>query len=193
MTDLPNPEVIDLLKQISMRSDAAAKILYKHYFRFLYAYVRHHLPNDAASEDVTQDVFLSTFSKPDSFTGQSKFSTWLCAIAKNKSVDWWRKYKGDISYEDLDENYLDNQLDSDWDFTAALETAQDHAALRHCIDRLPVEQREMVFWVYYQDESVGNVAKHGGCAEGTVKSRLFNARRKLHDCMSQWIAGGRYG
>lgn len=192
MTDLPNPEVIALLEKIGKRDDEATKTLYTHYSGFLYAYVRHRLPDDAASEEVTQDVFLSTFSKPDSFTGQSKFSTWLCAIAKNKSVDRWRKYKGDISYEDLDENYLENQVDPNWDFTAALEAIQDHAALRHCIDRLPVEQREMVFWVYYQDESVANAAKHSGCAEGTVKSRLFNARRKLHDCMSQWISGGRY-
>lgn len=181
------------MNRIAARSNSAAKILYQHYFRFLYAYVRHRLPDDAASEEVAQDVFLSAFSKPEAFAGQSKFSTWLCAIAKNKSVDWWRKHKGDISYEDLDDGFLDGQMDPDWDFTAKLETEQDHAALRHCIDRLPVEQREMVFWVYYQDASVGSVSKHGGCAEGTVKSRLFNARRKLHDCMLQWIAGGRYG
>jgi RNA polymerase sigma-70 factor (ECF subfamily) len=193
MTDLPNSEVIALLKQVARRSDSAAKVLYKHYFRFLYAYVRHRLPDDAASEEVTQDVFFSTFTKTDSFTGQSKFSTWLCAIAKNKSVDWWRKHKGDVSHEDLGENYLDDQMDPDWDFTAALETAQDHEALRHCVDRLPVEQREMVFWVYYQDESVGGAAEHGRCAEGTVKSRLFYARKQLRDCLAQWIAGGRYG
>jgi RNA polymerase sigma-70 factor (ECF subfamily) len=193
MTDLPNQEVIALLKQIASRSESAAKVLYQQYSRFLYAYVRHRLPDDAAAEEVTQDVFFSTFSKPDSFTGQSKFSTWLCALAKNKSVDWWRKYKGDISYEDIDENYLDDQMDPDWDFTEALETTQDHEALRHCVDRLPMEQREMVFWVYYQDESVGGAAKHGGCAEGTVKSRLFYARKQLRDCMSRWIAGGRYG
>lgn len=51
----------------------------------------------------------------------------------------------------------------------------------------------MVFWVYYKDEGVDSFAKHGGCTVGIVKSRLFNARRKLHVCMSQWIAGGRYG
>lgn len=193
MIDLPKAEVIDLLRQVAASKDAASKTLYKHYFDFLYAFVRHRLPEDAASEEVTQDVFWAVFAEPEDFSGDSKFSTWLCAIARNKSADWWRKNRGHFSQESMDDEFLENQVNPDWDFTKSLEVAQDHAALRHCIDRLESHRKEMVFWVYYQYESMDSAAKYFDCAPGTVKSRLYAIRNLLHDCMTRWIAGGRYG
>ena len=192
MTDLPNGDISALLNRIARGDDKAAKTLYGHYFRFLYAYVRHQLPSDQAAEEVTQDVFISVFLKPQAFGGNSKFSTWLCAISKNKSVDWWRKNKEVLTADHTDESAEDDEIDPDWDFVAQLEEKQDHDALRHCVDKLPVEQKEAVFWTYFKEESVDVVAKQMGCPMGTVKSRLFNARRSLHDCMTRWIAGGRY-
>lgn len=192
MNDLPIDDISRLLNQIVRRSDKAAKQLYEHYFGFVYAFVRHQLPVDQAAEDVTQDVFVSVFLKPQSFSGNSKFSTWLCGIAKNKCVDWWRKNRDSVSNENDDEQQLDDQLDPNWDFVADLQIKQDHEALRHCVDKLPAEQREAVFWTYFQDEGVDVVAKQLECPAGTVKSRLFNARKRLHDCMSRWLAGGRY-
>ncbi len=192
MHDLQLVEVSKILNRIVNCDDKAAKQLYEHYFGFVYAFVRHQLPFDQAAEDVTQDVFVSIFLKPQSFAGQSKFSTWLCSIAKNKCVDWWRKNR-DIApnITDVDQQ-LDDQLDPNWDFVADLQIKQDHEALRHCVDKLPAEQREAVFWTYFQDEGVDVVAKQLGCPAGTVKSRLFNARKRLHDCLSRWLAGGRY-
>lgn len=192
MNDLPFDDVSKLLNQIERRDDKAAKQLYEHYFGFVYAFVRHQLPADQAAEDVTQDVFVRVFLKPQAFSGNSKFSTWLCGIAKNKCVDWWRKNRDSVAYENDDEQQLEDQLDPNWDFVTNLQIKQDHEALRHCVDKLPAEQREAVFWTYFQDERVDVVAKQLECPAGTVKSRLFNARKRLHDCMSRWLAGGRY-
>jgi RNA polymerase sigma-70 factor (ECF subfamily) len=189
LNDLPVDEVSNLLTQIEQGADKAAKQLYEHYFGFVYAFVRHKVPADHAAEDVTQDIFLSVFLKPRAFAGHSKFSSWLCGIAKNKCVDWWRKNPDSVVYENDDEQQLDEQLDPNWDFVANLQIVQDHEALRHCVDKLPTHQREAVFWTYFQDEGVDVVARQLGCPAGTVKSRLFNARKRLHDCMSHWIAG----
>ena len=87
MTDLPNQDVLQLLRQIASGRDKAAVDLYRNYSGFVYAYVRHLLPDDDGAAEVCQDVFFSAFSKPDRFSGQSKFSTWLCAIAKFKVID----------------------------------------------------------------------------------------------------------
>lgn len=192
MLDLPIQTLDELLNQIGQRNDQAVTRLYRHYHGFLYAYIRHRLADDAAADEVTQDVFLSVFQKPQAFGGESKFSTWLCAIAKFKTADWWRKQKRELLVDDVADEVMEAEPDPNWDFVARLESAQDAQALRYCIDRLPVDQREAVFWVYYEDAALEQVAQQQDCPVGTVKSRLSNARKRLRDCVSRWIEGGRH-
>lgn len=192
MQDLSNEEVTTLLNQIASGNDKAATQLYQCYFDFLYAYVRHQLADTQATEDVTQEVFVAVFLKPQTFAGNARFSTWLCGIAKNKCVDWWRKQRGPMALAPLDENDQDDQVDPNWDFVSNMETQQDNEAMRKCIDKLPTDHREAIFWVYFHEEGLEAVAKHLDCPMGTVKSRLFNARKKLRDCMSRWLRGGRH-
>lgn len=192
MLDLPIQTLKELLNQIGQKDDQAATRLYRHYHGFLYAYIRHRLPDDAAADEVTQDVFLSVFQKSHAFGEQSKFSTWLCGIAKFKAADWWRKKNGEVPLDDVADEVMEAAPDPNWDFVARLESAQDAQALRYCIDRLPVEQREAVFWAYYEDAGLEQVARQQGCPVGTVKSRLSNARQRLRGCVSRWIEGGRH-
>lgn len=43
------------------------------------------------AEEITQDVFVDVYRKPDSFRGEAQVSTWLYRIAVNKSIDHLRK------------------------------------------------------------------------------------------------------
>ena len=43
------------------------------------------------SEELAQDAFLRAYQQLESFNGDSKFSTWLCKIAINLSLDWRRR------------------------------------------------------------------------------------------------------
>lgn len=191
MTDLPNQEVLQLLKQIAGGSDKAASDLYRSYASFVYAYVRHLLPDDDGAEEVCQDVFLSAFSKPDRFAGQSKFSTWLCAIAKFKAADWWRKSGRSVPTADVDDDVLAEIGDPNWDFTEGLSQEQDHEVMRLCIDKLNTKHREVIFSVYYEALGVADVAKGLDCPVGTVQTRLFYARKTLRNCIENWVKGGR--
>lgn len=192
MQDLSNVEVIALLNQSASGNDKAATELYQHYFPTLYAYVRHQLADSQAAEDVTQEVFVAVFYKPQSFAGKAQFLTWLCGMAKNKCADWWRKNRSQMMRNPLIETNQDEPIDPNWDLVANLEAKQDSEAMRTCVDKLPPEHREAIFWVYFQEQGLDAVAKQLGCPVGTVKSRLFNARKKLLDCMSRWLSGGRY-
>lgn len=191
MQDFSNEEVIALLNQIAPGNDKAAIQLYQHYHGFLYAFVRHRLADSHTADDITQEVFMAVFNKPQAFSGKALFRTWLCSIASNKCVDLGRKQRDQVVHTHLDEGNQDEQVDPNWDLVANLEVKQDGEAMRTCVDKLPPEQREAIFFVYFQDEGLEAVAKQLNCPVGTVKSRLFNARKKLHDCMSRWLSGGR--
>ena len=197
MTDLPNETIFEILNRIGQGDDKAATRLYRHYHDFLYAYIRQKLAGvasaSAAAEDITHDAFLAVFQRPQGFSGHSKFTTWLCGIAYFKMADMFRDQQRAPPLDDMGEEVMENEPDPNWDFVARLESAQDAEAMRYCIDRLPADHRETIFWVYYQDASVEEAARHQDCPVGTVKSRLFNARKRLRDCVSRWIEGGRHG
>lgn len=181
------------MTQIAKHDDNAAARVYRHYHGFLYAYVRHRLADDSAAEDVAHDVFMSVFQKPMAYSGQAKFSTWLCAIAKFKTIDWWRQRNKDVPVIDISDDVIEFELDPNWDFVAQLEAAQDAQAVRYCMDKLPADHRDAIFWTFFQDAGLEEVTKHQNCPVGTVESRLFNARKRMRDCVSRWIQGGRYG
>lgn len=192
MTDLPETTISELLQAIAQGDEKAVTRLYRHYYGFVYAYARHKLNNDADAEEVAADTLLAVCRKPDSYSGQARFSTWLCSIAKFKAIDFIRRDARHVDTEPIDDSIAESHAAPNWDFVDSMVQAEDEEALRLCRDRLPEEQREALFWVFYQGDSVETVAERQGCPEGTVKSRLFNARKRLKDCLTRWIQGGRY-
>lgn len=185
MNHLSESAINELLSQIGQGEVKAVGVLYQHYHHLIYAFLRHQVADDAVAEEITHDVFLFVLQKPQSFEGRSSFATWLCAIARNKAADWWRKQPKIEMVTDGEG--VEEIIDPNWDFVAQLEALQDEEVLRHCIDKLPTSQREAIFWTFYEYASVEETAQHLGCPAGTVKSRLFNARKRLRDCVTRWM------
>lgn len=185
MQDLSPQKLQDLLNRIGRGDDQAATELYRHYQGFVHAYLRHRLADEDAAAEVTHDAFMAVFRRPGAYAGQSKFSTWLCGIAKHKAADWGRARRHHLPQAELDDDALACIADPGADFVARIEAAQSDASVRQCIDALPDLQREAIFWAYYEDEDMVSIAQRQECPVGTVKSRLANARRKLMDCLAR--------
>jgi RNA polymerase sigma-70 factor (ECF subfamily) len=183
MTDLPDLTLRDLLNRIDRGDDSALERLYRHYRRSLYAFVRHQIPDDAAADEIADDVFLVVLRKPTAFNGSSSFHTWLCGIARNRCRDWWRKRGREDERSVAADGYLDSLAAADWQVLERLERDERDAAVRECIDRLPAAHRETVYWSIYEELSIDDVGARMNCPPGTVKSRLFHARAKLRDCI----------
>ena len=79
----------------------------------------------------------------------------------------------------LDEEHTIDLADEAPDPEAALVTQDTSMRLRKCLEALSAEQRTIVDLVYYQELSVADVSEVVGIPEGTVKTRLFNARKRL--------------
>ncbi len=81
--------------------------------------------------------------------------------------------------ERLDEDQANELADEAPNPEATLLTEDKSMLLRQCIETLPSEQRVIVDLVYYQELSVSEASEVAGIPEGTVKTRLFNARKRL--------------
>ena len=171
------------LTQKAAAGDVAAfeQIYWQHHRRVFSVCVRM-TKNVTEAEDVTQQVFLLLFRKIGSFRGDSAFSTWLHRMTVNTTLMHFRKNKTikESTTEDgeLPEKiYSDNKKHSETHFV-------DSIALTRAVSELPDGYRKVFVLHDIQGYEHKEIAQMLGCAEGTSKSQLHKARRKLQKLMS---------
>lgn len=137
-------------------------------FRFLC-----HLVSDRAlAEDLTQETFLRAHQRLPDFAGRSKFSTWVFQIARNAGVDALRSR---ARREQLLELVRPAAESGGPELRAEL-----NAAVRGLSDKL----REALLVVEVLGFTYREAAEMLAAPEGTVKSRVFQARERL----AEWMA-----
>jgi len=178
--DLSNDRAFVLLKEIGQGKQSAMRELYGAFSRKIYAYVLNHLRNPAEAEEIVVDTMHEVWKHPDRFRGQSKLSTWLIGIARNKMLTALRQREAE--HDDVDE--LADEIPSDEPGTFdVLAQKQRREGVRRCMDKLSEEHRECLHLVFYEGMSVAEVADVQRCPENTVKTRLFHARQKIKNCL----------
>jgi RNA polymerase sigma-70 factor (ECF subfamily) len=147
-------------------------------FRYLTRIVR----NEAQAEELLNEVFLGVWQSAGRYEGRSEPSTWLISIAHNKAVSSLRK-KREVS--GIDEEVV-AAIEDDSDNPEVTSQKMDKAAhMRAAMQGLSPEHREILDLVYYQEQSVSDVAEILGIPEATVKTRMFYARKKLSELLQQ--------
>lgn len=192
MKDIPAKELKNLLNQIGAGDNKAVEKIYRHYQTSLFAFIRLRVRDDEAAEEILNDTFMIAIKKPEQYDGSCEYMTWLCGIAKNVCGTWIRKQNSGVarSIVDVEEEVFDNLPSPDWDILSRLENQEMDEILRECIDKLPVTHKEAFFWTWFEEEPMEIVAERMDCPVGTIKSRLFNARAKIADCVKGVIGSG---
>jgi RNA polymerase sigma-70 factor (ECF subfamily) len=135
--------------------------------------------NHHDAEDLAQEVFIKVHANLDAFRGDSAFGSWIHRITVNTYLNKRRK-----------KAYFFMRLRSDFDDDALLQApheSADRAAesgsvrkeVNRAMEKLSPKERAAFALRHYNDLSVREVAATLEVAEGTVKSLLFRAVRKL--------------
>lgn len=139
-------------------------------------------PEDAA--DMTQETFIKAYNSLGSFRGDSKFSVWLYRIANNVCLDFLRSRsrKPTVSLSVEDDEGEESQLDVADESQSPellLERGLTRDAVRRGLDTLPPDYKQILLLREIQGLSYEEIASALGIDLGTVKSRIFRARKKL--------------
>ena len=170
-------------------------------FRIAYGYLK----NSSDAEDVTQEAFLKAYRSLSSFRGDSKFSVWLYRIVSNLCLDFLRarsrRPSQSLTVED-DEGEVGELEIPDEHFSP--EKLLDRKLTRESVQRglasLPDDARQILLLRELKGLSYEEIADVLDLEPGTVKSRIFRARKKLcafllqdgnlPDSLSSKYAGG---
>ncbi len=138
---------------------------------------------DAA--DMTQETFIKAYNSLSSFRGDSKFSVWLYRIATNVCLDFLRsksrKPTVSLSAEDDDGEEVELDIaDESQSPERLLERGLTRDAVRRGLNALSPEYRQILLLREIQGLSYEEIADVLTLEVGTVKSRIFRARKRLY-------------
>lgn len=85
------PDISEWLERVRHGDQVAIQAIYRRYYAALHAFIRLHIRDEGAAEEIVDDTFMVVFTQPHQFEGRSAFKTWLYAIAKNQCHDWLRR------------------------------------------------------------------------------------------------------
>lgn len=132
------------------------------------------------NEDIEQEVYIKVWQKSDNYKEQGKLTGWLGTIAKNFSKDYLKsstKKQHDITISDEIQEY--NVLNEKENPEIVFIQKQRQKRIVKAIDSLKPKLKEVIMMYEIDGLCYEYIAKELNCPIGTVKSRLFNAKKEL--------------
>lgn len=172
---MPKDPDAELMRRVGAGDHAAFEQLYTQYYHYLYRFIFRITRRLEAIEEIINDVMFVVWQKAASLKLTSRTSTWLLGIAYRKSLKSLTEYQETCETISIEE--ITHDLPSDREPT--MEQSELEELLMVGLDSLSSEHRAVVELAYYYGMHYSQIAEIMGCPEGTVKTRMFHARKKL--------------
>jgi len=157
--------------------------------------------NRVEAEDLTQDTFVRAYRFFEKYERGTNCRAWLLKIMTNLFINRFNKIKSgpEISRFDDDLRYLCDDApvntsyieNADFDIDEVFNGLVDDDITR-LLAQLPEDFRISIVLCDIQGFSYADVAEATNVSIGTVKSRLFRARRRLRKGLWQWAGANGY-
>lgn len=133
-------------------------------------------------EDVEQEIYLRLWQKFPSYREQDKLGAWIRTVAENYCRDYLKSKSRKLLSVSVDEETggLAEMSTGENPERAWLIKCRQKAVLA-AVDDLPKEMKKAVVLVEFEGLSYEKAAEKLGINIGTLKSRLHNAKVKLHE------------
>jgi RNA polymerase sigma-70 factor (ECF subfamily) len=163
----------ELVADVANGDEVAFCQLYDRFADRVYRYAYTILRGKHLAEEVAQETMIAVWKGASRFAGRSKVSTWIFGIARNQSYSLVRK---EIRTERVPDVSL-VQPDP-----APGIHRQERVA--RALEQLSDDHREVVFLTFYEGLSYGEIAAILDIPTGTVKSRMFHAKKRLGEVLA---------
>jgi RNA polymerase sigma-70 factor (ECF subfamily) len=195
------PSDAELIVRIREHNADAFEELSTRYRETIYRHVLSTIRDSDATEDVVQEVFLRIWTHAEQWNGRGTFKAWLFRIATNFALNYLRTLRRrkqqplETPSDPLNED--DESSIPEWMTNHALpgpeiivEQGERSKLLQQLVNGLPEEKREVFRLIHDAEMETSKVAETLGIPEGTVKSRLHYANRRLarewRDATKEW-------
>lgn len=170
----------------------AFNIIYDETKDSVYALLCSYTKNQEESFDLMQETYITVNKKIDTLKDEESVKSWINRIAINKANRYFEKNKREVLLSEDGQGLFETQLEKDEEFLPQelLDGKEKQRIIKDIIDNLPLEQKTAVYLYYFDELSLAEVAEDMQCSEGTIKSRLNYARKKIKSEVDTWEKKG---
>lgn len=192
-----SPEELDRvdMARLVAGADSALNTLMERHGARLFNYLLRLLQDEAKANDAAQESFVKVYFNRAKFRGDSKFSTWLYAIATNIVRDHlrWKSRHPEVSLDaHADEHQSLSEILPDHAATPIQALVQEERAeqVRIAVQSLPEDLRTALVLAEYEDLSQEEIARVLGCTRKAVEMRIYHARTILRKSLGDLDSKG---
>jgi len=187
--NLQNLEDNILVKQFVAGDQSALEVLITRHKSRIYTYILLIVKNPHLAEDIFQDTFIKVIKslKRGKYQDKGKFVSWVLRIAHNLIIDYYRKQKFQktISNDDTEIDLFNQKKFADDNIEDSIIQDQIVSDVRELMDRLPEDQRQVVYLRHYCGLSFKEIADQSGVSINTALGRmryaLINMRKMIEE------------
>lgn len=167
-------EELMVLLASKRRNEALTELHSRYARRILGFFIRMFQGDQAKAQDFTQDLFLKLLEKHRQFNPEKKLYTWMFVIASNMCKTEFRKQPAVQIPVDESTILNDSKLNEN-----RVDKSLFNKELKHSVEALDEHHRISFVLRYMQELSIKEIAEITEVSEGTVKSRLYYATKKI--------------
>ena len=176
-----------LLEGVARGREKDFEELYRRFQPRLSGFFRQRMRDPQATEELVQETMLIVWDRASTYNGSSRASTWILGIGYRKLLEWNRKDKRakDLfrTEDDEEPEKLAGHLLDDASRKVGREDIMSQ--VRDAVQALPDEHRMVVELTFQQGLSYNEIAQMLDTKPGTVKSRMFYAKKKLKEILEE--------
>jgi RNA polymerase sigma-70 factor (ECF subfamily) len=170
--------LLNIVQRCQDGEKAAFEELFEIYQPRLKYYVRRLDCSGTNIDDILQDIWLTVFKKIHKLKYAQSFIVWLYRIARNKVYDGFRLKDRFIRLPEDDELPVSGTDEPVFD-------ASDAERLQRALNKLKPYHKEVLTLCFIEQMSYQSIADVVGCSIGTVRSRIFYAKKSLREEMER--------
>ena len=185
-----------LIADLSEGDETALAPLIEKYKRMVYRLAMQITQNHADAEDVMQETFLKVYRSIRTFRKDAAFETWVYRIAVNAALNFVKRRER--RQESTIETTAEAEFAVDLRYRAAhasdphvhAEKAELRRYVTAAVSSLSMKHRTVVILHEFEGLTHAKIASILNCSEGTVRSRLHYARKKLRTLLKPYVDAG---
>ena len=183
----------ELIKRLQSGDNEAFNELYEKYYKPL-LYTACRLTNNIEdAKDAVQSAFMQMYTSIHNLKEPKYFRLWMNKVVRGKCIDMFHKNK-DVIVDTTQDEIINQYEEQNTDFIPhdKLKFTADQDILMNLIDELPDRYQEILFYAYFYQFSMKEMAELLNIPTGTVKSRLYAAKKALREKVSEYETLNRY-
>ena len=133
------------------------------------------------NEDLEQEVYIKTWKNLEKYKEEGKFKQWIGGLTANVCRDYFKTRQHKMESRQIGGNELLENVKVGGHQEEVIDAKARQKIILKAVDDLPKKMRQVVIWYEFEEMGYEQIAQKLGLPIGTVKSRLFNARKILSE------------